>query len=356
MSKLIFLAPRVWLPLKEGRKKFVDDLSDYIRSDNSNVDVVHGRPFSSPALAMLFSLIYLFYKLYTQRNDLPVVIIFPFGTFTGIRGAINSLFILLSKRIVRLFGGVSFPVFYSCDGMSIEEVYKEFGASLAVGRSSLGVGDLTLGVKEVTHSWMPGKQTLENVLFLCGYSTPKDEILNKVLHERGLIEVLNIGNRLADVNISLTIAVPLLSNNEMKNKLEKIIEEICPRLEFNILGEIDTDNIFDNHDLFVFPYVEDHSVFIPTSLLQAKLTGIPVIAADHDMYKSLTVESNCKLSYVYKPGDSQEFFEKILGVKNDYILAINESSNIALNVKKKWNLKNSKEELLAFIHKQKLNS
>jgi glycosyltransferase involved in cell wall biosynthesis len=190
---------------------------------------------------------------------------------------------------------------------------------------------------------------LNNVLFLCGYQLPTRRALNDVLEQRGLIDVLRVGNVLADAEIRVSIAVPFLRNTAVRDKLFRVARDLCPKLQMKFLAEIDPIRALLAHDAFLFPYRAVHSVFIPTSLLEAMSVGIPVVAADHAMYRTLTMSDNAARCVLHKVRDADDLAVQILALKRDYPAAVSRSANAAVAIRKEWIIERSADELLAAI-------
>lgn len=348
MNKIVLFAPGVFAPWTEGRKIFVADLAATLRNRGVCVELLDGAASPSPGRAILSTLREL-RDVCHHPSRLHAVVAFPYGTFYGLRGKVNTLSLLRSRAICSEAEVPHISVFYSCVGLEVDELGNRFAPALAVGRSGVGIGAMHLGIRHRPTRWCPTGEGLKRVLFLCGYQKPTSRALHDVMHERGLADLLDAGSVLAARNIALTIAVPFLRDASMRRRLRLEIARRCPALKVELKTEVDPFALFQCHDAFVFPYRSEHSVFVPTSLLEAMSVGIPVIAADHAMYRSLTVGrdgSRCTLHHV---GDASDLALAVCALADDYDAAVGKSVVVASEVRAEWTVERAADEMLAAI-------
>lgn len=349
MRHIALIAPGVAPPLTEGRKLFVIDLAEALRRKGLDVDVVSGEPHVSGLRGIWNSLRQL-ERYCTAHPKIDAAVVFPYGTFTGLRRVANRWFLKKSLSIARRNGIAVLPVFYSSEGLSIEEIGTEFAPALAVGRSGGGVGALHLGISKEIPARAPREGGLRDLLFLCGYQNPTPSALNDVLHGRGLIDLLRAGNALADAGQRLTIAIPFLNDPVMQEKVRKLVSEICPNLPVFLRDSIDPSNVFNEYDAFLFPYRTPHAVFVPTSLLEAMSSGIPVIAADHAMYRALTSNRGVPRCRLHRIGDPEDLASQVLAMKDQYRETVRQSAAEVSLIRKEWNIDVSACELMDALH------
>jgi glycosyltransferase involved in cell wall biosynthesis len=348
VKRLVLLAPAAVPPLTEGRKKFVIDLTAALRAAAVDVVLLDGMPAASPATMMLHALRQLRGRL-AGGASIDAVAVFPFGAFRGVRGQINAWFLRQAKRLCASAQVPQMPVIYSCAGLDIEQLGARFGPALAVGRAGRGIERMHLGIRHSTGVWQPGGSGLQRLLFLCGYQKATASQLRDVLHERGLADLLAAGNDLAAAGMRLTIAIPFLRDARLHKQLRSLATRQCPALEIDMVDEIDPAVAFTTHDAFVFPYRTEHSVFIPTSLLEAMSCGIPVIAADHAMYRDLTIGADGPRCQLHRIGDARHLAQTARAMQLDYGAAIDKARVASAQVRAQWTLDRAAGELLTAL-------
>lgn len=346
MKRIVLVAPGVEPPLTEGRKLFVIDLAEALNRKGFDAEIVNGEPIVAGMQGVRRSLHQL--EEYSRSSaKIDAIAIFPYGTFTGIRRFANQWFVRRARTIAHRAGIPVLPVFYSSAGLSVEDIGKKYAPALAIGRSGEGVDELHLGISREMPAWVSRRGVLRNLLFLCGYQKPTQGALDDVLYERGLIDLLRAGNTLADAGLQLTIAIPFLGSPAMQSKARELANKICPRLPIDLRDSVDPASVFNEHDLFVFPYRTPHAVFVPTSLLEAMSVGIPVIAADHAMYRALTLDNGIPRCGLHRIGDHQDLAQTVLAVKDRYGKAVDRSKRAAKSILSEWNIDVSADEFIA---------
>lgn len=311
-----------------------------------------GAPAVSPVHRILSALRQLG-ALSDGSNVVDAVVVFPYGTFHGLRGRVNTWLLRRSRAICANAGITQIPVFYSCVGLEMDQLGHRFGPALAIGRSGPGITSMHLGIRHQSRTWRPLGDGLQRLLFLCGYQKPTARALHDVLHERGLADLLDAGNVIASENIRLTVAVPFLRDAHMRERLRVEIARRCPTLDVELQDEVDPYTLFQCHDAFAFPYLSQHSVFVPTSLLEAMSIGIPVIAADHAMYRDLTVAKTGDRCSLHRVGDPLDLARILRAMRQDYDVAVERARIVSGEVRKEWTIEHAADELLAAINPTK---
>ncbi len=286
MMELLFVAPGARAPWTEGRKNMVRDLVDELLDRGYRVRVLTGSVNRSAAADVVLVLLQLCRSLWTDRR--VHVVQFPFGRFSGIRGWVNRGSALAVRCICRVARVSLLTVVYSVDGMPVEQARRWFGPLAAVGSEvaegyflHLGVDPITLDNSEGSFA-SPGQ-----LLFLCGYQDPSEAAVAGVLDERGLRHLFEACGRMSRA-LELTVAIPFLRDSQARSRIAAVASELCPNVALRLDGSMRPADALRSHDAFVFPYLAEHEVFVSTALLEALLIGVPVVARDRRMYRSLT--------------------------------------------------------------------
>ena len=293
---LVFLAIGANPPWTEGRKNLVRDLAEEIGARGKAVRVLAGPPAAHALLQTLVALFALWALL--LRGKAEGVVQFPYGRFGGVRGRVNRFVANLVEASVRRTGVPLLTLLYSADGITLQEAVDSFGSIAAVGVSHPNVHMVHLGAS--VSAWSTSKADAQfpvRLLFLCGYQTPSAAAVTGVLDERGLGRLLSACDGIAR-DVELTIAIPFLRDAKVCDRIQKEIAARCPSLPVRLDATVAPETALLEHDIFVFPYVAEHSVFVPTSLLEAMWLGVPVVASDRRMYRALTKPTgiaNCEL-------------------------------------------------------------
>ncbi|MDL5030907.1 glycosyltransferase [Pelomonas sp. APW6] len=321
LVRVVLLAPGVWEPLTEGRKLYVTDLAAQLRASGLQVEVLKGDREAGGMRAILQCLRQLRQRCASpQRPD--GVIVFPYGTFTGARRWANELLLRAAAAIGRLHGVPTVPLFYSCAGLSLDHIDRHFAPCLAVGAAQGRITAVELAISRRIQPWRVLQDTPRRLLFLCGYQHPTEDALHGVLHERGLMDLLQAGDAIAGDGFELTVAIPFLRDAGMRARLQALVAQHCPRLTVHLMQSVDAGEVFSAFDAFVFPYHVNHAVFVPTSLLEAMTAGIPVVTADLPMYRALTRGPEGPRCGLYAPGDIRGLAACVADLRRDYAGAV----------------------------------
>lgn len=350
MKDIVLVAPGVHPPLTEGRKLFVLDLAETLRERGFAVEVISGSADAGGVRAIHQSLQRLRVRC-KSRSRIDAVGVFPYGRFEGFRRIANEWLIVRALACARRYRIPALPVFYSCAGLPIEEVDRKFAPALAIGVSTGGIDALSLGVSREMRVWQPVRPAMQRLLFLCGYQQATSDALHGVLYERGLFDLLAAGNGLANAGMRLSIAIPFLREASMRDRVFELAKRICPDLEIDLQDSVDPSSAFTGYDAFVFPYRADHAVFVPTSLLEAMLAGIPVIASRHEMYRSLTGTGGNARCELHNAGDPGDLLRAVLRMHGAYESAVRRAQVNSSVVAENWNLRIGAEEFMASLEK-----
>jgi glycosyltransferase involved in cell wall biosynthesis len=348
MRHVALFAPGALPPWTEGRKIFVSQLADKLQSRGVEVSVLNGSGGRSTA-AVIFRALRDLRRTCRAAVRPDAVAVFPYGTFRGSRGMLNVGMLRLARAVCANACVPQIPVFYSCAGLTLEQLGERFGPALAIGRSGANVTSIHLGIRHGSRRWRARDEGLKSALFLCGYQRPTAEALRAVLFERGLADLLDAGNALARRDIHLTIAIPFLRDARMRDRLRAQAARRCSELKLELLDEVDAETLFMSHDVFVFPYHSEHAVFVPTSLLEAMSVGIPVVAADQLMYRDITVGHDGPRCALCRIGDSADLARALGAMQQDYQAAIGRAEVAAAYVRSEWTIERSADEITGVL-------
>lgn len=346
MKRVVFVAPGVVPPLTEGRKRLVIDLAAALRVRGIEVDVLDGAPSSSSAYTIRRA-VRAVANICAGAAPPDVVAVFPFGTFRGLRAWANTWLLNRVRSICRCAEIPVLPIFYSCAGLDLEEIGRRFGPALAVGGEGPSVRMIHLGVDRPLEARQSNNSEMRRILFLCGYQHPGRRAWRDVLYGRGLIDVFRAGDLLAGAGITLTVAIPFFKHPQMRGLLQAEAVRHCPQLMIESQSEVDPIACFAAHDAFVFPYRDEHSVFIPHSLLEALSVGIPTLAADQRMYRELTAAHGVPRCNLHRVGDAGDLATNLLNMQRNYATIIARAAQASIEIRGQWNMEHCVNDVLA---------
>lgn len=186
------------------------------------------------------------------------------------------------------------------------------------------------------------------LLFLCGYQRASRDVLDGLLHERGLARLLMACQGLEE-RVALTVAVPLLREHWARSYLVSKAKALCPSLRVDFVANGDPHALLAESDLFVFPYAVEHEVFVPTSLLEAMMVGVPAVASDRRMYRSLTLAggvARCELALDDSVAALHEALRRVL---DDYPMALKRAIDARTWCTEHWSIQHAADELLRAV-------
>lgn len=348
MRRLLLAAPGVVPPWTEGRKNFVRDLASVLPGFGCEVEIIDGAPRGTRSL--VDRLLAPSRACATLRDRLAragtatAVALFPYGRFSGAIGVVNRRFLHVARRVCADAHVPHANVFYSAAGLALDAL-AGYSPALAVGREATGVGSIPLGIEHADRVWH-GAEKPARALFLCGYQDARPAVLESVLAERGLRDLLLAGERLAALGMTLTIAIPFLHDARMRAALASECARLCPSLDVAFDAATAPLDALCAHDVFMFPYRAEHAVFIPTSLLEAFSVGIPVIAAEHAMYRALVRGEGERRCVLHRAGDAADLARVVAHTFDAFDAAIRTATATRAWVRETWTLRRSAAALL----------
>jgi glycosyltransferase involved in cell wall biosynthesis len=239
------------------------------------------------------------------------VLHFPFGTFHGLRRIANVWSMRYIDKQCARYGLRCLTILYSITRGSLEELkrtVRELVVAPGAGWDGLTITMGTdLGDTHYIDSKHGGKPA---VLFIAGLQKHKEKVLKHILLERGLEDVVKASSILVEAGVRVIVAIPLLSNSRLRNKLYQRFMKECPQLDLDLRSSISIPEIFKEIDLYLFPYRKELTQFIPTSVIEAMGAGRPVVLSDLDMFASLGNEG--RTAYLFRRGDSRHLGEVVV--------------------------------------------
>ncbi|MDI3260688.1 MAG: glycosyltransferase [Sinobacteraceae bacterium] len=346
MNSLLFVAVGAGPPWTEGRKNLVRDLLGELRARGFDVRMIAGGARTT-FWQFAGSLLELWRCLALRP---PACIVqFPHGRFRGWRGWVNRAMARAVRFSAALRRVPTLTVLYSADGCSLIDARERFGAIAAVGATAAGVAGLRLGA--VVRARHPGHRcdaSQFRLLFLCGYQRATKAAVESVLYERGLLRLFEACQDFRHP-VTLTVAAPLLRSPSVRRHFETMARRLCPSLRLVLEATADPHVLLAAQDLFVFPYAVEHEVFIPSSLLEAMMVGVPAVASDRIMYRALTRGGGiprCELA----ADDSVEALRSALcRVVDDYPAALTRAAHSRAWVLENWTIPRATDDLIAAI-------
>lgn len=365
MKNVLFVAPGLTAPWTEGRKNFIRDLiPNFQKSTNLkilttgiNKKEVKGYSnnlfeYTSSSIKQihLFSL-YLALKDMLKTSARPDIIIhFPYGSFNGLRGIVNYFSIDKTYKLANAFGVPCLTVLYSMAGGNLLDLYKKI-PDLATVKDELWPGHVVhvgINVKKVDQ--INAVQNKKKLIFIAGYHENKHSLLDNILYDRGLIDILHIGEQLFENGFSLTISIPLLRHQKLRKKLLLLLQKKAPSLPVTLEHEVDVHDSFSNNSLFIFPFRVNYNVFVPTSVLEAMSYGVPVIISDLPMFVPL-IGTNNTFCGSYAAGKPSCLLETILQTCENWDQAIAKSKLAQRHVAENWSIEKSTSQLIELVDK-----
>ncbi len=361
--KLLLIVPGFTPPWTEGRRNFVRDLIPVLQEQVELQILGTGRgPFSrKPSFSVpvtyalmktkALELISLYQSLKRQLAsvDRPgVVIHFPYGTFSGMRGFMNKLSIIKIHRLVTKAGLPCLTVLYSMTRGDLSRLCAQIPTlATAEGRNWTGpVVNVGLDIQHIDP--IPCPKNNKRLIFMAGYHENKSSLLKKILYERGLIDIIHIGEQLACRGFQLSIAIPLLRHPERRAELQRLLRKVSPSLPVTLFTEVDIYGLFAQHSLYIFPQRENYSVFIPTSVLEAMAIGIPVIIPDLPMLVSLTGKNN-DFCLSYRAREPESLFQAVLHASQHWDETCKRAIQAQLHIRENWTIEHSVRQIMDIV-------
>ena len=363
MKNLLIIAPGFTAPWTEGRKNFIRDLIPYFKQHvnlgilNANVgwqkidsflgpvtNYSHSAEKSIQLLSLYFSL-----KRLLKSSDRPDIIVhFPYGSFGGVRGVANYLSIAKTHQLINDYGIPCLTVLYSMAGGDLQHLCEKI-PNLATVKSKDWPGHVVnVGININIENNLEIVKNDKKLLFIAGYQENKASLLNSILHDRGLIDIIDIGEQLAENGFCLTISIPLLKHKKLRNELLSLLQKKAPSLPVKLEHEVNVYDSFSRNNLFIFPFRKNYNVFVSTSVLEAMSSGIPVIISNLPMFIPLIGTKNLFCGS-YIAGEPSRLLEAILHACENWDETIAKSKEAKEHVAKNWSIEKSAFQLMELV-------
>lgn len=330
--KFLFVAPEICSPWTEGRKRFVHDLSSGLAGDHATYVLTTTTPGATtgfPADFLAIPCRRKFEHLTAIHRALPpcllsfnpdVVVHFPYGTFRHLYGIVNLWNMRCIDRLCAQHAKPCLTVMYSISGEITQRAIQRWVRHLVAHNLAPEERDGALRLGFRFDGW-PAPDVRKKVpvqprlLFMAGMWEQTEKRLDHVLRIRGLGTLLRIGKFLAPMGVTLTVAIPLLANPELRRKLRALPENTWPQDRMRIHDTSPVPGIFDDHDLFIFPYAREETQFVPTSVIEAMSCGVPTVLPDLAFLAPLA--GNGDRAFVFRSGSPDSLAQTIASALRD---------------------------------------
>jgi len=361
--KLLLVVPGLLPPWTEGRKNFIRDLIPVLQ-DKVELRILstatgltpQSLPFSVPvnyASAKTKSLelisLHKAVKRHLTFSDGPdIVIHFPYGTFSGVRGVINKLGIIAAHRMVTKAGLPCLTVLYSMTHGDLLKLSNQV-PTLATAESHNWSGHIInvgLDLKRLDPLSCP--ENNKRIIFMAGYHENKSSLLKNILYERGLIDIIQIGEQLAMEGFHLSVVAPLLKHPQRLAELKSLLRKISPSLPVTFFTQVNIQDLFGRHSMYIFPQRKNYNVFIPTSVLEAMAVGIPVIMPDLPMLNPLIGRED-GFCWKYRARNPESLLQAVLDATLNWEETCRRALRGRLHVRQNWTIEHSARQLMEIV-------
>ncbi len=313
--KFAFVAPEISTPFTEGRKRFVIDLIDELNQQhdlvllttthiNENSELpckVYTTYCNKASHHLYYTLVKLHHMLKTEQPDL--VCLFPYGTFRHLYGVAAKTFIWLANQVCKLHGIPCITLMYSIDEHTTISQLTRYAKNLAVSSNHAGTLQINTGIH--CHDLVLSRDSREkkSILFLAGMWQQTTQRVEHVINTRGLGLLLKSGETLAHHDVKLIIAAPLFASLKCRQYLLAHPLNTWPSDTIFFREEVSIPDIFNECDLFAFPYEKNITQFAPTSVLEAMNAGKCVALTNQDFLQPLINDGKTAVTLI---ADSEE--------------------------------------------------
>lgn len=354
--RILLAGPKICTPWAEGRKRFVRDLCIELATDHdvyvaTTIQRGESTDFGVPWQAAFATTgaghLYRYHAglakaLARWRPDLVCHV--PIGAFHGKYRYGNQASLWLTERQCAHYNTPCFTLMYSIVKEASVAELQYWTSHLLVNQYTEGATRIRFGTS-LPDTAPPRPGDGRSLLFMAGMTERTFERLDHVLHLRGLTTLLQAGSTLAGAGFSLTIAVPLLADAEIRTALLKNPDNSWPNERLRLLNMVSIPEVYNGHDFFVFPYGRDEIQFVPNSVIEAMHYGIPTVLPRQPFLSPLINDGATAFSY--NPGDPSDLARILCEAAKEATERTMVCRNAAALVRTQFNIAGTREDLLA---------
>ncbi|CRI66650.1 hypothetical protein THIOKS13000005 [Thiocapsa sp. KS1] len=358
--RIVILAPEIEPPLSEGRKRFVIDLTNALTAEGHTTllltsgDRTAQLPIVAPRriVPCRHKLTRLFGPLFALpsvcgHHEAEVVLNFPYGTFSGRHFLPARAYMMVADRLCSYRGIPCLTVLYSIDRHSAPEDLSRWVRRLVTG-SVTGWSGPTVPLGRDIAAWPQANRsqpTGRRVLFAAGMWQPTRDRFEHVMNVRGLVDLLRAGDQLAASGVQLHVAVPLLSDAGCRRWLLEHPLNRWPTGTLTLAGFSEVPQVYLDADVFAFPYAEEITQFIPTSVIESMLAGTPVVLSSHRFLAPLI---DAKVVTPFLSGESNSLATAITSLLDDPVHWLEQSMRAQEFARNRFDIHASVKRLIEY--------
>ena len=188
------------------------------------------------------------------------------------------------------------------------------------------------------------------LLFMAGLQETRRSMLQHILNERGLADMVAAGPHFEAAGFRVIVAIPLLRDRKLRNELRQHFTERSPNLDLDLRFEVSVPEIFQEVDIYIFPYRVELTQFIPTSILEAMAAGVPVILSDLAMLSPLANDG--RTAYQFRRYDANHLWGVVRSVMADEHGRQAMAFRAREFVQTEWSIDRSVKDLLSILNYQ----
>jgi len=358
--KVLVVAPGICTPYSEGRKRFVLDLIQTLSGQNEVLlltTTVKGEStklktrFHTRVLGHgVFHLLYLIIRLpFTIKEFKPdIICVFPYGTFRNLYGVASKLFMRCVDKIASIFSVFCLTVVYSLDEYGRHQQLRKIVSNLTLSQRPDWDGMVVnLGVN--TAHWPEKKSNIDvdsshkTLLFMAGMWEQTTDRVDHVIAVRGLGVLLEAGESLSSAGIRLIVAAPLFSSELCREYVRQHAKNTWPESNLEFREFVSVPEIYWDADLFVFPYTKEINHFVPTSVVEAMLAGVPVALSDKSFLDPLAGNEDRVVRI--NAFDHESLSNVLVDTLNNPDLLRRLSGSAACYARESWSIEASAEQI-----------